>query len=136
MEEYSKKEVQKLEAEKEAKVKEITLKHNKKYREIKNYFNDITATSLGSIKQLKSEIQDAQVIEEQDRKLLLKAQEHNKRYSQPLKRIYSEIQKLNKENEDWKRVKLKKEKLRDKIEKLEKQYREIEYQFEIQFQQY
>ena len=59
MEEYSNKVIKDLEAKKEAKIVEITRINNKKYKEIKSYYNDITASNLAMIKQLKGEINRA-----------------------------------------------------------------------------
>jgi len=40
-------------------IKELTLKHAKKYAEIKNYYMEITNTNLDIIKQLQDELFDA-----------------------------------------------------------------------------
>ncbi len=53
MEEYSKKVIKDLEDKKEQKIKEITNINNQKYKNIKSYYNDITASNLSLIKSLK-----------------------------------------------------------------------------------
>lgn len=136
MEEYSMKRIAQLEEEKDEKIKELTIVHNNKYRDIKNYYSDITTTNLTKIKDLKGEIQIAQMADEKDRKLLLKAEENFKRLSEPLKMITDEINKLKEDRKKWKLVKDEKKKLRDMIADLERMYRDLEYEYEIKFQQF
>jgi len=136
MENKSVKLISELEADKEEKINEIINLHNQKYKEIKNYYSDITASNLLAIKQLKQELQEAQRIEEKDRKMLLKAEDTFKKLSEPLKQKTEEIQKLKMDKEHWKKVKEEKTKLRNQIADLEKEYRDIEYEYEIKFQQY
>lgn len=40
-------------------IKELTRKHDRKYTDIKNYYQEITNTNLDIIKQLKDELTDA-----------------------------------------------------------------------------
>lgn len=57
MEEYSTRLINELEEQKEQKVIDIIDVNNAKYKELKNYYNDIIASNLSLIKQLKQEIQ-------------------------------------------------------------------------------
>lgn len=136
MEEYSAKRVAALEESKDEKIKELTVFHNNKYRDIKNYYADITTTNLAKIKDLKGEIQIAQMADEKDRKLLLKSEETFKRLSEPLRLITDEINRLKEDRIRWKAVKEEKRKRREMIADLEHTYRELEYEYEIKFQQY
>lgn len=135
MEEYSAKKVAELEESKDEKIKELTVLHNNKYRDIKNYYSDITTTNLSKIKDLKAEIQVAQMADEKDRKLLLKAEETFKRLSEPLKMITDEINRLKEDRAKWKAVKEEKKKRRDMIAELERAFRDLEYEYEIKLQQ-
>lgn len=136
MEDRSAKMISELEADKEEKINEIINLHNQKYKEIKNYYSDITASNLLAIKQLKQELSEAQKVEEKDRKMLLKAEDTFKKLSEPLKQKTEEIQKLKMDKDHWKKVKDEKTKLRNMIADLEKEYRDIEYEYEIKYQQY
>lgn len=136
MEDKSGKMINDLEADKEAKINEIINLHNQKYKKIKNYYSDITASNLLAIKQLKQELHEAQKIEEKDRKMLLKAEDTFKKLSEPLEQKTLEIKKLKADKEHWKKVKEEKTELRNKIADQEKEYRDIEYEYEIKFQQY
>jgi hypothetical protein len=59
MEKRRDQEIQKIEAKKNARIKELTQTHDKKYKDIKNYYQEITNTNLDIIKQLKEELADA-----------------------------------------------------------------------------
>ena len=56
MEEYSHELTKKLVSRKEQQIKTLTEVNNQKYKEIKTYYNDITASNLALIKQLKNEL--------------------------------------------------------------------------------
>ena len=56
MEEYSNELTKKLVSRKEQQIKTLTEVNNQKYKEIKTYYNDITASNLALIKQLKNEL--------------------------------------------------------------------------------
>jgi hypothetical protein len=49
-------EIKKIEEKKNAAIKELTDKHEKKYNEIKNYYTEITNTNIDIIKQLKDDL--------------------------------------------------------------------------------
>ncbi len=136
MEEYSNKVIKELEAKKELKIKEITNINNLKYKEIKNYYNDITATNLSLIKSFKQEIGIAQAQDEKDKKLLLRAEDQFTKLSEPLKQKKQQIEKLKADKEHWTIIKNQKTTFRNQIAELEKKYRDIEYCYEIKFQQY
>ncbi len=56
MEEARQRKIKVLEDKKDKKIQEIMKEHQKKYSDIKNYYQDITATNCDLIKQLKGEI--------------------------------------------------------------------------------
>lgn len=124
-----------LEEEKQEKFKELTAAHNAKYRDIKNYYNEIVSTNLARINDLKGEIQSAQLSDEKDRKLLLKAEETFRRLSEPLRRITDEITRLKEDRERWQEVKKEKAQLRDRLSELTRALRDVEFQHELRLQQ-
>lgn len=99
MEDYSNTVIKELEERKQQKINVITKMNNKKYKEIKNYYNDITASNLQMIKHLKSEIDQAQQSEEKDKKQLLKAEDTFRKLTEPIKSITEEIQSLKTDKE-------------------------------------
>ena len=64
MDEYSQRIINELEEKKEKKIVQIIDENNLKYKELKNYYNDIIVSNLSLIKQLKQDIQKTQAIEE------------------------------------------------------------------------
>ena len=62
--------IKNLQEKKDFRISQLTKEHIKKYNEIKNYYQDITATNLDMIKSLKKEINDHKKKEEADKKLL------------------------------------------------------------------
>ncbi len=48
-----------IEAKKNQAIRELTAKHEQKYKDIKAYYQEITNTNLDIIKQLKDELSDA-----------------------------------------------------------------------------
>ena len=52
MENKRRQKIQMIQEKKDEAIKELTLKHAKKYAEIKNYYNEITNTNMDIIKQL------------------------------------------------------------------------------------
>lgn len=65
MEKKRKAEIARIEAKKNQAIKELTMKHSKKYSDIKEYYSEITNTNLDIIKQLKDDLADAN---QQDKK--------------------------------------------------------------------
>lgn len=135
MELKAKKTLEELEGQKEAKIREITSLHAQKYREIKNYFNEITAANLDKIKRLKEEIQASQNLEERDRRLLAGAEESFKRLWEPLNKNMRMIEDLQVEKACWKALIGEKDKTRERISALQLHQRELEYDYEVTFQQ-
>ena len=56
MDEYSQRIINELEEKKEKKIVQIIDENNLKYKELKNYYNDIIVSNLSLIKQLKQDI--------------------------------------------------------------------------------
>ena len=59
MEKKRKAAIQMIELKKNQAIKELTGKHEQKYKDIKTYYQEITNTNLDIIKQLKDELSDA-----------------------------------------------------------------------------
>jgi hypothetical protein len=128
--------IKKLEDEKEKKIKHITSLHATNYKDIKNYYNDITTSNLSLIKQFKTDIQNAQEQEEREQQRLQKMIEQNQRLEIPLKEITEEIARLLEDEKKWKQITEQKKKLRGEISNLEQLYRELEYQYEVKLQHF
>jgi len=90
MEELRASKIKFLESKKDDKIKEIIAMFSHKYKDIKNYYNDITASNLGYIKQLKSEINGLQRKEESDKKHLAAIEKEYQKLAGPLESIKAE----------------------------------------------
>ena len=75
MEELRNKKIKQLEDKKAAKISEIIELHGTKYKNIKDYYSDITTSNLSLINQFKTEIENNQKLEEADKKTLKKIKE-------------------------------------------------------------
>ena len=136
MEEIRTQAVKKLEDEKEKRAKNIKAQHAANYKDIKNYYNDITNSNLSLIKQFKEDIEKAKGQEEKDLKRLTKMEDQNKRLQIPLDDARKEIEKMKRDLEEWKQIKAEKKKLRTQISGLENEYLKLEYEYEVALQQF
>jgi len=127
--------VKRLEDKKKNKILQITGDNQKRYKEIENYFTEITLATLTRIKHLKFETKKAQKNEDRDKRALLLAEEEEKQLRGPLKRINEEILQLEKDRSEWLEIKKQKTHFRGEIDKLKKQFRELEFVYEVIFQQ-
>ena len=127
--------VKQLEGKKREKILQITGENQKRYKEIENYFTEITLATLTHIKQLKFETKKAQKNEDRDKRALVLAEEEEKQLRGPLKRINEEIDQLEKDKKEWLEIKQQKTKYREEIESLKKQFRNLEFDYEVIFQQ-
>lgn len=135
-EELRKNKIKQLELQKEKHIKAITDMHNQKFKDIKNYYNDITAANISLIKNLKAEIQKLQNHEEKDKNTLLTLENRFQELSGPLDQVTKEIEKLIKDKKEWEMIVNKKKILRQSIAELEANYRELEFKYEVKLQQF
>src|SRR4051812_40708024 len=94
MEEARNHQIKQIEDKKEAAVKDLTAKHFKKYNDIKNYYQDITATNLELIRHLKVQISNLSKQDDTDKKLLAQIEAQHKQLQDPLDALNAEIKEL------------------------------------------
>lgn len=136
MEEEQNQKIKKLEEEKEKKIKYTKQLHASNYKDIKNYYGDITTSNLSLIKQFKEDIQKEQDLEEKERQQLKKLEEQNQRLKKPLEECRVQIIKLTKDLEEWKQITAHKEDLRKQITRYEEEYKRLEYEYEVSLQNF
>lgn len=124
-----------LEEKKKEKILEITGQNARRYKEIENYYLEISSSNLNFIKQMKIEIKKAQKSEDRDRRTLQAAKDEQNRLKSPLTQIRKDIEVLEKDKEHWLKVKAEKNVFRKKIDGLKVKFRELEYEYEVRFQQ-
>ena len=134
MERKRKKRIQMIETRKNAKIKECTLKHEKKYAEIKEYYQDITSTNLDIIKFLKEELQTSQAEEQTSQKEHTKHYRANKNVTQPLNKAKAEKYEFKKKQLIHLEIKAELDIVATEIKSIEGGYKEAEWEFEVKLQ--
>jgi hypothetical protein len=81
---------------KNARIKECTLKHEKKYQDIKDYYFEITSTNLDIIKFLKEDLNVSKIEESSSAKDHRKHFNDNKNVTLPLKKAKKDKEDLQK----------------------------------------
>jgi growth arrest-specific protein 8 len=128
--------VKKLEDEKDKIIKKHKSDQTEDYKNIKNYYNDITTSNLSLIKQFKEDIQKAQDNEEKERQTLKKLQEQNLKLRKPLEEARKDIIKLKEDEKEWIQIKQDKNNLNKAISRIEEEYKQLEYEYEVRLQQF
>lgn len=136
MEEIRHSRIRAQESKKDVKIKEIIQNFSHKYKDIKNYYNDITASNLGYIKQLKSEINELQRKEETDKKHLNAIDKEYQKLFGPLEFIKADLKRLEADKVKWKEVLELKTKERNEITRIESSLIELEFQYEVKLQNF
>lgn len=136
MEELRASKIKALETKKDDKIKEIINLFSHKYKDIKNYYNDITQSNLNYIKQLKTEINGLRKNEDSDKRKLLAVQTENKQLSGPLEEVQKELCQLEQDKKRWEETKELKNKERNEITNLEKLLKELDLEYEIKLQNF
>ena len=135
MEEARAHRIRQIEERKDAAIKDLTNKHNKKYQDIKSYYADITATNLDLIKQLKGQITDLEKQDEHDKKVLAQIEGEQKKLQDALKALNDEIKALAEEQKDYEKLQEEKERVKAEIENAEMRFRKLEFEYEVKLQQ-
>jgi len=135
MEEARAHRIRQIEERKDAAIKDLTNKHNKKYQDIKSYYADITATNLDLIKQLKSQINNLEKQEEHDKKVLAQIEAEQKKLQDTLKALNEEIKALAEEQKDYEKLQEEKETPKGEIAHAEMRFRKLEFEYEVKLQQ-
>lgn len=136
MEEARSHQIKQIEDKKEAAVKDLTAKHFKKYTDIKNYYQDITATNLELIKHLKGQIAKLQKSDDTDKKLLAQVEAEHKKLQDPLNALTEEIKQLTEEEKEYEELKKRKDEIKIKIKEQENKFRKMEFEYEVKLQQF
>ena len=129
-------EIKKIEEKKNAAIKELTDKHEKKYNEIKNYYTEITNTNIDIIKQLKDDLNRDKKEEAKKNKLKYEAQEANNKVVGPMKEAEQAVKQLELQKLDHDEITKSRDAFTLEILDLEKSNKEIEYQYEVRLQQF
>ena len=111
-----------IERRKEDHVNELREQHDKAFQDIKDYYNEITASNLETIKTLKDEVYSRKKTEAHNEKAMFEIAQINKRLTEPLTRAQKTKKQLEAELANYERdrtaLKLSKQQLRQLEQKL------------------
>jgi len=136
MEKRRKQAIQMIEMKKNQAIKELTGKHEKKYMDIKAYYQEITNTNLDIIKQLKDELSDARKEDTMMQKVKLDQEEANKQIVEPLTKASEEVKVLTKQKIKHDAIMASLGETQDNIMERDSVLKDVEWQFEVRLQQY
>lgn len=78
--------------------------HEKAFREIKEYYNDITSNNIELIKGLKEELENMKQEESTNEKDLFDTIQENKKLREPLAKILKEVEQLRQDKANYEKV--------------------------------
>lgn len=136
LEEKRKAMIAQIETEKDKAIEDLINRHDQNYAKIKSYYQEITNTNLDVIKQMKDDLADVRKDDQQKYKDLLEQKKINNKMSEPLKAIEEEVKALRIKKVKFDKMKEELYKYKDQILDLDKRYREIEWEYEVKYQQY
>ena len=136
LEEKRKALIAQIETEKDKAIEDLINRHDQNYAKIKSYYQEITNTNLDVIKQMKDDLADVRKDDQQKYKDLLEQKKINNKMSEPLKAIEEEVKALRIKKVKFDKMKEELYKYKDQILDLDKRYREIEWEYEVKYQQY
>jgi hypothetical protein len=123
--------IEKIEKKKDNNIKETTMKHDKKYIDIKDYYQEITTCNLDIIRFLKDELEEYRKKEGQSIKEHAKKQKENKGITGPLYQAKKDKAKYRARQELHIRIKNELEKCQEEIREIDAVYRENEWEYEV-----
>lgn len=136
MESKRKIEIQKIEAKKNKAIEDLKAKHEQKYADIRDQYNLITRTNMDYIRTLRTDLKfEAQRNYQANREKMIQHQ-NNDQIVKPLEQVRKEIQSLQEQKVEYLKVKDKLANKQREIVEIEKQYKELEWQYEVKLQQY
>ena len=125
-----------IELKKNKAIKDLIEKHDQNYAKIKSYYQEITNTNLDIIKQLKEELDDVRKDDQEKLKDFIEQKRNNTKMQQPLNETMAAVKMLIEKKKKFNKMKEELYGYKDQILALDKQYREIEWQYEVKLQQY
>eukprot|EP01006_Ploeotia_vitrea_P055264 TRINITY_DN67978_c10_g2_i1.p1 TRINITY_DN67978_c10_g2~~TRINITY_DN67978_c10_g2_i1.p1 ORF type:complete len:468 (-),score=76.77 TRINITY_DN67978_c10_g2_i1:1037-2440(-) len=119
-------EIHDIEERKNEHIKELVAKHEAAFREIKEYYNDITSNNLDLIKSLKEEVANMKKNEQYNEKLMFEIAQENKKLNDPLQRANKEVETLRHELANYEKDKMSLKNTRSRLLVLGDQFKKLE----------
>lgn len=136
MEEKRKEAIERIERNKKNAIDKLVQDHENKYKEIKDYYQEITGINMDLIQSLKIELNETRGADIKMQKEKMRQQERNHQVEGPLKEATEEVAKLEKIAETHKKIKDELEQKQKKIEKNKRLFKTEEWEYEVKLQQF
>ena len=129
-------ETHEIEERKNEHIKELVLKHEAAFHEIKDYYNDITSNNLDLIKSLKEEVANMKKNENYNIKLMYEIAQENKKLKDPLHKAEKEVESLRHQLANYEKDKMSLKNAKSRLSVLESQYAQLEEDHEKKKKQF
>merc|ERR1719236_339142 len=131
MEKARKKQIAKIEENKNQHIQRCMQKNMKDFQDIKVYYGDITSSNLDLIRRLKEEHTEIKKREGADNKQMTDLQQKNKQLSEPLRKANQDVERLQEELRVYELDKKKLHEVKEKIRESETTLHRMEFQHEV-----
>merc|ERR1712093_858223 len=135
MEKARKKQIAKIEENKNQHIQRCMQKNMKDFQDIKVYYGDISSSNLDLIKRLKEEHAEIKKRESADAKQMFDLQQKNKQLSEPLRRAHQDVDRLQDELRMYEMDKKKLNEVKERIKDSERMLNRMQFQQEVLHQQ-
>merc|ERR1719380_218915 len=135
MEKSRKKQIAKIEENKNQHIQRCMQKNMKDFQDIKVYYGDIISSNLDLIKRLKEEHAEIKKRESADAKQMFDLQQRNKQLTEPLRKARQDVERLQEELQVYEEDKKKLHQVKEKIKASETLLHRMEFQHEVLQQQ-
>ncbi|EPY33999.1 trypanin-like protein [Angomonas deanei] len=129
-------EIDKIEKRKEQHATELRDMHERTFKEMKDYFGEITSNNLETIRTLKDEVYARKRTETHNQKAMYEVALRNKKLTEPLAKAQKQKKDLETELEDYDVQKEKLRTLKDTTRDAEQEYKDLSWEHEVLTQRY
>eukprot|EP01063_Lacrimia_lanifica_P020331 TRINITY_DN27659_c0_g1_i1.p1 TRINITY_DN27659_c0_g1~~TRINITY_DN27659_c0_g1_i1.p1 ORF type:complete len:453 (+),score=259.31 TRINITY_DN27659_c0_g1_i1:67-1425(+) len=136
MEQRRKMEIDDIEKRKTDHVKELMAQHDKAFQDIRDYYNDITASNLENIKNLKEMVNTMKQTEAREEKKMFDIAQENKRLTEPLAKAHKEVSLLQHELHEYENDKTSLRTAKQSLLVLEQKMKTLAWEHEVLGQRY
>ena len=136
MEAKRKAEIAKIEARKNRTIEELKAKHDQKYKDIHDYYNDITRLNMDMITTLRADFKNEKIREATANREKMIQHANNDMIVKPLENVRKDIARLQEKQKQNNKVREMLAEKQRKIIESQKEYQDVEWQYEVRHQQY
>jgi T-lymphocyte triggering factor len=134
MEEKRKEAIERIERTKKQAIDKLVSDHEQKYKEIKEYYSEITGINMDLIQSLKTELNETKKSENEMQRGKMRQLEKNQQIEGPLKEAQAEVEELTKIEEKHNIIKEELGRKQDEIGYLSHDLKTEEWAYEVKLQ--